>query len=235
MTLSEWLWGGVGLLLTVMVLSYLIGDNVFFRFAAHLFVGLTAGYAARLLITQLVLPYLIIPLIYGTWIERLWMGIPLGLILLLLLSQFPRFVGLGRIPLAFLAGLTAAIAIGGAVFGTLLPQSRAVIEAFDPVGWEATPGFKGARIFEAVLMLVGTVGTLSYFHFGKKLHPPKTGMAESDKRPPVFEALAKVGQVMIGITLGALFAGVFSSALVALIDRILFIGQFVTRAIGALR
>jgi len=31
MSLSELIWGGVGFLLTVMVLSYLIGDNFFFR------------------------------------------------------------------------------------------------------------------------------------------------------------------------------------------------------------
>lgn len=230
MTLNEWIWGGLGLLLTVMVLSYLIGDNAFFRFSAHLFIGLTAGYVAVLLINQVVFPYLLSPLVNGNWNERLWMGIPLGLIVLLGLSLIPRFTDLGRIPLAFLAGLTAAIAIAGAVFGTILPQSQAVIGGFDPAIWDVNRGGTGVRILEAVVMLVGVVSTLGYFHFGKKWRS-SLGQSETE-RPSIFEAVGKVGQVFIGITLGAIFAGVFSTALVALIDRILFIIQFIARALG---
>jgi hypothetical protein len=149
---------------------------------------------------------------------------------LLGLSLIPRFTGLGRIPLAFLAGLTAAIAIGGAVFGTILPQSQAVIGEFDPAIWNVERGGTGVRILEAVVMLVGVVSTLGYFHFGKKWRS-NLGQSETE-RPRVFEAVGKVGQVFIGITLGAIFAGVFSTALVALIDRILFIIQFIARALG---
>ena len=38
----------VAMLLTVMVLSYLIGDNPLFRIASHLFIGVAAGYACAL-------------------------------------------------------------------------------------------------------------------------------------------------------------------------------------------
>lgn len=227
---SEWVWGVVGLLLTVMILSYLIGDNFLFRIAAHLFVGLTAGFIFVLIINQILWPYLINPLAVGSWTDRLWLILPLVLILLLLLSQIPRFKGLGSIPLAYLGGLTAAVAIGGAVFGTLIPQSWAVIDAFDPSRWYLEPGQAWFRIVDAVVMLIGTFSTLSYFHFGRKHHPKndqKTG-----QRPFVFEALSKAGQVFIGITLGAVFAGVFSSALLALIDRIIFINQFITGLMG---
>jgi hypothetical protein len=37
------------------------------------------------------------------------------------------------------------------------------------------------------------------------------------------ESLARIGQVFIGITLGALFAGVYASALTALMERIGFL------------
>jgi hypothetical protein len=50
----------------------------------------------------------------------------------------------------------------------------------------------------------------------------------------IFEGLSKIGQIFIGITLGAVFAGVFSSALLALIDRILIMGQFITNLIGSI-
>jgi len=229
--MAEIIWGSVGLLLTVMVLSYLIGDNVLFKFAAHVFIGLTAGYLVVLIINQILVPLMVEPMIAGSNIERLWLAIPIVLVALLLLGQLPRFSGVSSLPLAFLAGLTAAIAIGGAVFGTLIPQSLVVVEAFDPAQWYADPSRTWLRILEAVVMLAGVVGTLSYFHFGRKRTPANA--IEETQRPRVFEALGKVGQVFIGITLGAVFAGLFSSALFALIDRIIFIREMIVLLIGA--
>lgn len=231
MNLAEIIWGSVGLLLTVMVLSYLIGDNVLFRFAAHVFIGLTAGYLVVLIVNQVLVPLLVTPMITGSSIERLWLAIPIGLIALLLLGQFPRLGGVSSLPLAFLTGLSAAVAIGGAVFGTLIPQSLSVVEAFDPAQWYADPSRTWFRVLEAMVMLAGVVGTLSYFHFGRKRTPDNE--AEETQRPQVFEALGKVGQVFIGITLGAVFAGLFSSALFALIDRIIFIKDMIVLLIGA--
>lgn len=225
----EIFWIVVSFLLTAMVLSYLLGDNVFFRFAAHLFIGITAGYVVVLIINEIIWPYLLNPLIMGTWNERLWLGIPILLILLLIISQIKKFTWIGSLPLAYLAGLAAAVAVGGAVFGTLIPQSRAIIDSFDPVKINVTSGQGWVNILDAVVMLIGTIGTLSFFYFGRKQKP----VTDSDlaKRPLIFESLSKIGQVFIGITLGAVFAGVFSSALLALIDRILIIGQFITNLI----
>ncbi len=231
MNTAEILWGLVGFFLTVMVLSYLIGDNFFFRFAAYLFVGLTAGYLAVLMINQILWPYLIVPLVSGTMIQRLWLLAPLGLILLLLLSQIRRFSILGRLPLAFLAGTAAAVTIGGVLFGTLIPQSLAVINAFDLEYLLAVPEQIWLRVIDAIVMLVGAVATLSYFYFGAKRRQP--GEIDSQqKRPIIFESLSKIGQVFMGITLGAVFAGVYSTALLALMERIVFMGDFFIRLFG---
>lgn len=228
--MNDLIWGVVGLLLTIMILSYLIGDNVFFRFAAYIFIGLTAGFVAVMLINKILIPYLVTPIVTGGWQQWLWMLIPLGLILLLVMGQWSKFASAGSIPLAYLAGLTAAVAVGGAVFGTLIPQARAVIEAFDPAGWYAVPGRSWLRVMDAVVMLVGVIGTLSYFHFGKRRSTDD--VVESPDPPRLMRALGKVGQVFIGITLGAVFASVFSSALIALIDRVLFVGEIILKLIG---
>ena len=228
MNWTDFVWGLIGFLLTVMVLSYLIGDNFFFRLAASLFVGLTAGYLAVLIIQQILGPYFWEPLVSGSWTTRVWTLIPLILMVFLGLSQFSRFSELAKIPLAFLAGLIAAVTVGGAVFGTLLPQLRGLIDPFDLESWQGAGGWiQGA---DALIMLLGAVATLSYFHFGRK--KPDYPGDETNQRPKVVEALSKVGQVFIGITLGAIFAGVFSSALLALISRIAFIGRFVARWLG---
>ena len=230
MNVSELIWGAVGVLLTVMVLSYLIGDNVLFQIAVHIFIGLTGGYLVVLIINHILLPQLMTPLIAGSWSEKVWFIVPLLMITLLLLGQIPRFKSLGNIPLAYLVGLTAAIAIGGAVFGTLIPQSRAVIAAFDPSQWDGNTENSLFSILDASIMLIGTVGTLSYFHFGRKRNPKND--QEATQPPMIFKALGKIGQVFIGITLGAVFAGLFSTSLVALIDRIVVIGRFIGQLIG---
>jgi len=232
MGIEEIIWGVIGFLFTIMILSYLIGDNVFFRFAAHAFIGLTAGYLAVVIIQYILWPYLFTPLSTASWQTWLWMIIPLSLIILLILGQTPRFAGLGRYPLAFLAGLTAAVMLGGAVFGTLVPQAQSVISGYDPSRFYISSDLLWLRILEAVVMIIGIIGTLSYFHFGRKRKPVDD--EASTQRPGIFKVLSKIGQVFIGITLGAVFAGIFSSALTALIDRILFIGQFIAQFIGGI-
>jgi len=42
----------LGFFLTVAILSYVLGDNVLFRIAAHLLIGVTAGYLAAVINRQ---------------------------------------------------------------------------------------------------------------------------------------------------------------------------------------
>ncbi len=228
MNWTDLAWGWVGFLLTLMVLSYILGDNFLFRLAAALFVGLSAGYLAVLIIQDVLGPYLWEPLVSGTWTTRMWSMIPVILIGLLGLSQVSRFARLGSIPLAFLAGLIAAVTVGGAVFGTLIPQSSTLIQRFNLETWRSPGGW--LQGVDALLMLFGAAATLSYFHFGRR--KPASPADQTNQRPKVIEALSKAGQVFIGVTLGAIFAGVFSSALFALINQIGLMGQFLARWIG---
>lgn len=227
---SDLVWGALGLLVTVMILSYLIGDNLFFRLAVHLFIGVTAGFLAVLTLKQILWPYLYQPILFGTWVERLWVLIPLLLCLLLIISQFPRFVGLGRTPLAFLAGLTAALVIGGSVFGTIIPQLKTITAGFERATWlESATAHPLIKIIEAVIMLIGTVSALSYFHFGRQR---VDSTQDKDAPSRVILWWASISEVFIGLALGTVFAGVFSSALLALIDRLLFIGEFIAQLKG---
>jgi hypothetical protein len=148
------------------------------------------------------------------------MLVPLLLGLSLLLKLSSRYSRLGMLPMAYLVGVAAAVAIGGAVFGTLLGQTKGAIQDFD----FSNPGADGpiVQAVEAALVLVGTICTLVYFQFGARIkneQPPS--------RPAAVEILAKVGQGFLAITLGALFAGVFSSAVTALIERLDSIQKFV--------
>ncbi len=63
--------GIISFLLTLMILSYLIGDNPLFRVAVYIFVGVSAGYAAAVAWWQVLFPRLMLPLLTGGFFERL--------------------------------------------------------------------------------------------------------------------------------------------------------------------
>ena len=58
-----------------------------------------------------------------------------------------------------------------------------------------------------------------YFQFSARAPDPNQPGGPA-RRGILVESLARIGQVFIGITLGALFAGVYASALTALMERI---------------
>ena len=55
----------LGFVLTIFILSYIWGDNILFRIATHLFVGVAAGYVAIVVIQNIILPQMIWPFLDG--------------------------------------------------------------------------------------------------------------------------------------------------------------------------
>jgi len=215
------IWTLVSFILTLMIFSYLVGDNPLFRAASYLFVGVTAGYVAVISIYQVILPRLIQPLMEGSLLEKGLTLVPLVLSALLLMKLSPKLSSLGSISMAYLVGVGAAVAISGAVMGTLIKQVLASINVFDfqGAGLNVNPVF---QFTEGVVMVLGTLTTLAYFQFSARSQPDQTV-----KRPAVIEAMAQIGQIFIAITLGALFAGVYAASVTALIDRLDFVIQIV--------
>ncbi len=170
--------GGISFLLTLMVLSYLIGDNPLFRVAIYIFIGVSAGYVAAIAWHQVLYPRLFLPLLPASLGERLLLIIPLVLGLLLLLKLSPRTASAGTLPMAFLVGVGAAVAIGGAVLGTLFPQTQAAMNAFDL----STAGqYRLERIFEGVFLLVGHGDRPGIFPFWCKSHRHRSAAREAGR------------------------------------------------------
>ncbi|GAB4481833.1 MAG: hypothetical protein OHK0031_04040 [Anaerolineales bacterium] len=203
---SEFITSALSFIFTLLVFSYLIGDNPLFRVAVHIFVGLSAGYVAVVLWQQVIVNKLIAPMMSGGWQERALLLIPLLMSGLLLGKISPRYQAWGRPVVAYLLGVGAAVAIGGALLGTLLPQAQASIALFDLSAGNKRPLTES--LFEAVFILLGTISTLAYFQF--------TVLNKNGKRPAIFSVL---GQIFIAITFGVLFAGALTASLSALIDR----------------
>lgn len=208
MNTMDLIWAVVGFVLSLMVFSYLAGDNPLFRFAVSLFIGVSAGYAAVILLFQVLYPRLVYPLLTGTILEKSFTLIPLALSVLLFFKPSRNMSFMGSIPMAFLIGAAAAFAIGGAVLGTILPQSFSTVNLFDRK-------VTGNNLVEGIFILVGTVTTLMYFYFGAKFENGKP-----IRRAGWIETIAKVGQVFLFVTLGSIYAGVYITAITSLVDRI---------------
>jgi hypothetical protein len=212
----------ISVALTLMVFSYILGDRLFFGIATHILIGVSAGFLALVAIQKVILPYLILPLADpdgpGFWLAL----VPLVLSILLVLTLFRRGIQAGVIPLAFLGGVLASLAIVGVTRGTLAPQILSILGRFEPgqLMSEAQPQW--SAILEALMILLGVISVLFVFH-----HRGQSKAGEL-VRPVFLEGVGSIGQIFIGITFGALFVGLFSSALIALISSLSEIIQFIS-------
>lgn len=219
--------------ITVLILSYLIGDNPLYRAAIYIFVGVSAGYVAAVAWNQVIIPHLIQPIVSGAvfsdTLQAILFVFPLLGSVLLLTKISPRLSSLGKLPVAYLVGVGAAVTIGGAVLGTLLPQINATFDGFD-INLASARGINPIfMLINSALILLGLVGTLAYFHFGARQQ--EDGSA---RRNFLVNILSWIGRIYIAITFGVLFAGVYMTALTALIERMDSIRTFISQLMQSL-
>jgi len=195
----------VGATLTVLILSYLLGDNPLYRFALHLFVGAVVGYSFGIVIRDVLL---------GTALPRL-LGNPLAWVtpfilgILLIFKGFPRQAYIGNFSVAYLVGVGVAVALSGALLGTLVPQIEATGRALNSKGF-----------LNGLAVIVGTICTLMAFN---AIKPKGRGLPQLwDK---IVAGLGWVGRVVLIFAFGAAFAGALIASLTIFIGRVqYFIG-----------
>ena len=206
----------VAALLTLCIYSFLYRDNPFYRFAEHLFVGISVGYGIVISIHQGVIPLAWEPLseaFGGLWTEitgdvtpesrqALWglfRIIPIFIGLLFFARLSPSHTWLIRYPIAILIGFAAGAAIPNVLQANIFAQTRGTVEPFDrideivdPTTLETVhtfdPSFLGTA--GAVLLVIGVLCTISYFLFSAE-------QRESFK----LLSLAGIGLGVIGLTL----------------------------------
>jgi hypothetical protein len=204
----------LGFTLTILIFSYIFaGDNVLFRIATHLFIGVTAGYVTIVVIHNVILPQMVFPFAGEDRNAKLFAMLFLVLGALMLTKISPRLNKLGNPAMAYLVGVGAAAAIGGSIFGTVFPQASASMSVFE-----------NNNFVDALVIIIGTISTLLYFHFGIRR---REGEVQSTQRAVWLEAISRVGQFFIAVTFGALFSGVYLAAITALIERMSFIWNLI--------
>ena len=189
--------GWVSLVLTLMIFSYLLGDNFLYRLAVALLVGVAAGYVAVVAVESVIVPWVDATLLaeQGDMSDTTFRGVravgamPFLIGALLLFKVSPRLAPVGNLGLAFLIGSGVAVAIFGAASGTIIPLARDAGNA------------AGEDVVEGVVMVLGVVTTLIYFQY---LAAERGGRIQ---RPRGLGPLGSVGQAVVVVTLGALYAG----------------------------
>lgn len=233
-------------ILTLMVLSYLIGDNPLFRLAIHIFIGSASGYAGAIAWHNVLKPGLVEPLLeagIGGMLEPpvpATVIAPLVLVMVLLLKLSPRTARYGTLSMAILVGVGAAVVIGGAISGTLIPQTLASMESLSPTSVSPQTGETGLeRMINVSLVLIGTVTSLLYFRFGQR--QSLTGEGEPPLAvigrviiPGPAGLLRAIGKGFIAVTFGVMYAGALSASLVVLAERLQSLRDTLSGLLGAL-
>ena len=204
------LWSLIGIwvaaFLTLSIYSVLYRDNPFYRFAEHLFVGVSVGYGIVISIHQGFIPLAWKPFmaaITGESIRGFIKLIPIGIGLLFFARLSPRHTWLIRYPIAIIIGFGAGIAIPNVLRANIFEQTRGTLAPFAEI---AAGTLSGWGVFEAVLMVVGVICTLTYFFFSV------------EHRGPV-KWLSKVGIAFLMIGFGSAFGNTVMGRVALLIQR----------------
>lgn len=206
--------GLIPLILTLLVLSRLIGDNPAYRIAQYIFIGASLGYAFVVVYHQVLVPIVRQALSGEGPLNQIGFAPPVASILsmvpfVLALFFLPRIIGrqslswLANLPLALVFGVGAALALGGALVGTLGPQLLSTVT----VPANAT----AVQLISVVLLAAGVVTTLCYFYFT---------VARSSPVGRVVAAGAQIGRWFLMVAFGFFFAGALVTYLSALNERL---------------
>lgn len=210
----------VGALLTLMIFSFLYRDNPFYKFAEHLFVGVSAAYWMVAATWSTLIPNLfgrlypnsiraVLPSV-AEGEPNLWYIIPLllGIILLMRLNEKTAWVS--RWAMAFVIGFAAGTNLTRYLQSDFVAQIKSTIL---PVVVLGPGGFDLGSTVGNVVVVGGTITGLVYFFFSKE-HTGATGRA------------ARVGIWILMVTFGAAFGYTVMARISLLVGRLNFLGRW---------
>lgn len=180
-----------GAICTIAVYSFLWKENRLFRAFQDLYVGLAAGYGI-ILAVRVIQRQVYNPLV-KTGNYSVLIRAALGI---MLYSRFVRkWAWISRLPMAFLMGVGAALSMK-AIESDFVRHIQAT-----PIGWNSVTN---------VLIVLGTVLSLSYFFFTLK---PR----------PVLDATARAGRWVLMVSFGAALGNAVQGRLSLLISQMQFL------------
>jgi len=129
------------------------------------------------------------------------------LVILLLVRPIARLRPLTSLPLGLVLGVGAALAIAGALAGSLIPQVQATMLSLDPAQPLKT-------IINNVIIIACVIGTVLYFYFTAR---PNSASGRA------LHGAAAIGKWTMILSFGAVFATTLTARLAVLIGRMQFL------------
>lgn len=213
--------------LTLAIFSFLYKDNPFYKFAEHLYVGVSAAYWMSLgfwstivgnfvpFTSKSLCSFFHVPFQY----YRIDLYLPIILGILLLMRLVPKIGWISRWPLAFIIGTTAGLNLPRYLRSDFVSQ---ISNTYQPlfVGWHGIGPFfsnlslsmTGQLVMSAMnwIVVVGVLCGLIYFFFSKE-HRGAFGVA------------SRVGIWVLMLTFGASFGYTVMGRISLLIGRVTFL------------
>jgi len=210
-----WVW--IGAFLTLSILSFLYKDNVFYKFAEHLFVGVSAAYWMVVSIWGTLFPNLIAK-IYPEAVRFVLPSLAdrepeyhyifaaiMGILLLMRLSS--KIGWISRWPMAFIVGTTAGLNLVRFLRSDFIGQIQ---NTMIPLYALKNGSFSFLESFSNIIIVVGVMCGLIYFFFSKE-HKGGFGTA------------SKIGVWVLMITFGAGFGYTVMARISLLVGRMQFL------------
>ncbi len=216
----------VGALLTLMIFSFLYKDNPFYKFAEHLFVGVSAAYWMVQGFWQQIMPNLMAKLFprafEGVVVAAVgqdanyWYIIPLMLGLLLLTRLIGPIAWLSRWAMGFIIGYTAGSNLPRYLGSDFITQVHATMTR-PWISTVASGHWLDYIMFTVsnVVVIGGVVCGLIYFFFSKE----HTG---------VFGKASRAGIWVLMVAFGASFGYTVMARISLLIGRLEFLGEWLS-------
>lgn len=196
--------------LTLAMYSFLYRDNPLFKFAEHLYLGVSVGYAITIAVHQYLAKQLYDPLIEPLISPETaqqspqWMVlIPVALGFCMLARFVPRYAWLSRYAFAIIVGWGAGLMIPQVVVTYLFRQVQAMMTAFD--GPQTILG-----AFSSAIVLAGVISVVVYFFFSVKHVGP-------------VRRISGLGIIFIMVSFGATFGFTVMTRISLLTGRAMFL------------
>lgn len=201
----------IAALLTLAIYSFLYRDNPVYKFAEHLFVGVSAGYGVGLTYQQVVLDLIYKPIFQPAAVNELrpnyYVLIPTFLGIMMFLRFSRRYAWLARWPICLVMGYGAGAGIPAAV-QNLLEHTRYTMLPLLPYDAD-THTYQWAAGISGLVMVIAVVTTLCYFYFSKE-------------HKGVFGGAGRLGICFLMIAFGAGFGNTVMARISLLIGRMQF-------------
>jgi hypothetical protein len=214
----------LGAVLTLLIFSYLLGDNPLFRLALHVFVGVSVAYVFIVALQVVIVPALSPPDTSDADVRLLWTISLIGALLgaLLLVRGVRGLSWLSNLPVAILLGVGVGVALGGAVLGTLVPQVDAAAYPAIP---EPPVVAEILRPIGQIVAIIGTVTGLLVFSF--TLRRPSHRLIDR-----LLNSGTRLGRWFVLIGFGAVYGGVLVASLAFFADRVQYLIEVLEKIRG---